>query len=117
MTKLWVYDKPMIEAKNPWRDTPFGKKAKYIRKAHQWDERVMGQAALSKGQREAIDAFVGTSKSDIIKAKCPKKLHMETLKCRAGFMKGWLKDRKYTKKEEIEKPSKWGTGKMPPEKK
>ena len=91
MTKLRVYGAAMTLAENPWADTPYGKKATYLRTPVPWDKRRRGLKALSDKQRSRIEAF--TRVAQAASNACPKTGRMSTNLCRVKYISDHLRER------------------------
>jgi len=96
MTQVMVYGQPMVQAKNPWRNTKFGKSGTYIRDAVPWDTREQGTDALSPKQKEATEAFTSASESSV--SECRDKINgtgMGGPTCRVKYIQDRLSGKEY----------------------
>jgi len=96
MTQVMVYGQPKVRAKNPWRNTKYGKSGEYLRDAVPWDNREQGRDGLSKDQLKAIGKFTKASKESV--DECEDKINgtgMGGPICRVEYIKDELKGNEY----------------------
>ena len=99
--KISIFDDPKIYAANPWWQTKYGKKAKYVRNPPPWDKRLRGVDALTADQKVVNAAF--STASTAAAEKCEKGKRMQTNICRIDYIYGELKGKKVIKGE-LKKP-------------